>query len=220
MSHAATLPQCRISRIPESGYALGVQGGGDIEEGLISLSDAEALLGEIERLRTEIARLEDRVSHLDQLAHRDALVDLPNRRSFFASLERLIARVERYGGPSAMLFVDLDGLKRINDKFGHTAGDQALLQVSQMLVSSVRKSDFVARIGGDEFGILLERANERGAWEMALRIVETVVGSQFCIESACLTLSVAVGVGVIQPGDTPQAVIDRADKEMYRVKAA
>ena len=198
----------------------GMRAGNEIDEGLVSLSDAEALLAEIERLRSEIALLEDRVSHLDQLAHRDALVDLPNRRSFLASLEGLIARVERYGGPAAMLFVDLDGLKRINDKFGHMAGDQALLQVAQMLVTSVRKSDFVARIGGDEFGILLERADERGAWEMALRIVETVVGAQFCVDGTCLPLSVAVGVGAIQAGDSPQSVIDRADKEMYRVKAA
>ncbi|MEJ7777049.1 MAG: GGDEF domain-containing protein [Sphingomicrobium sp.] len=191
-----------------------------MDNAVVSLSDAESLIAEIARLRAQVASLEERVGQLDLLAHQDALVDLPNRRNFVDRLERLIARVDRYGDPAAMLFVDLDGLKFINDKFGHAAGDQALIQVAQMLVASVRKSDCVARIGGDEFGILLERSDERGAWEMALRIVETVVGSEFCIDGTYLPLSVAVGVGPIHAGDDPQAVMERADKEMYRVKAA
>lgn len=191
-----------------------------MDDGELTLSDAEALIAEIDRLRAHVASLEQRVSQLDRLAHRDPLVDLPNRRSFLASLDAMIARVDRYGDQAAMLFVDLDGLKRINDRFGHAAGDQALIQVAQMLVASVRKSDYVARIGGDEFGILLERIDERGAWEMALRIVETVVGSQFSINGNCLPLSVAAGVGTINADDDSQSVIARADKAMYRVKAA
>jgi diguanylate cyclase (GGDEF)-like protein len=75
-------------------------------------------------------------------------------------------------------------------------------------------------MGGDEFGILLDHADEHRAWQMALRIVETVVGSQFCVEGKCIRLSVAVGVGMIQPGDSSQAVMERADKEMYRVKTS
>ncbi|HEU5483031.1 MAG TPA: GGDEF domain-containing protein [Sphingomicrobium sp.] len=197
-----------------------MKGGESFAQDAVSLSDAEVLLAEIERLRSQIATLENRISQLDRLAHEDSLVNLPNRRSFVSRLENLIARVERYGGPAAMLFVDLDGLKRINDKLGHAAGDQALVQVAQMLVASVRKADCVARIGGDEFGILLEHADERGAWEMGLRIVETVVGAEFCVDGVCLPLSVAVGVSAIQTGDDPPAVMARADKEMYRVKAA
>jgi len=189
-------------------------------DGPLTLSDAEVLIAEINRLRAQISSLEQRVSQLDHLAHHDPLVELPNRRGFLIALEGLIARVDRYGDEAAMLFVDVDGLKLINDKFGHTAGDQALVQIAQMLVSSVRRSDYVARLGGDEFGILLERIDERGAWEMALRIVETVVESEFCIDGCCLPLSVAVGVGAINPDDDPQSVIARADKEMYRVKAA
>lgn len=186
--------------------------------GVVTLADAEALIGEIDRLRGQVAKLEARVARLDQLANRDPLANLPNRRGFLASLERLIARVERYGGPAAMLFVDVDGLKTINDSFGHKAGDQALLEVAQRLVSSVRESDCVARIGGDEFGVLLEQADELSAWQTALRVVEVVAGSEFCVDGACLPLSVAVGVAAIRPGDSCQSVMDRADKEMYRVK--
>ena len=190
------------------------------DDRVISLAEAEALVGEIERLGAEIDTLKARAEQLDELAHQDPLVHLPNRRSFVGSLKRLIARVERHGHPAAMLFVDVDGLKSINDRFGHTAGDEALIEVAKLLVASVRKTDCVARLGGDEFGILLERADETRAWHMALRVVETVVGSQFCVDGNCLSLSVAVGVGMIEPGDNPQTVIGRADRQMYRVKTA
>ena len=189
------------------------------DDGSISLDDAIALLDEIERLHTQLAAAEARLSELDRLAHRDALVDLPNRRSFFASLEQLIARVERYDVPAALLFVDVDGLKAVNDKFGHNAGDQALSKIASLLVASVRKADFVARLAGDEFGILLEHADELSAWKMALRVVETVDECQFCVDGICLPLSVAIGVGMIEAGDSPETVLARADKEMYRIKA-
>lgn len=185
----------------------------------LSFADAEALIAEIERLRAHVVRLEALVAELDELAHRDPLVNLPNRRGFLASLEKLIARVARYGEPAAMLFIDLDGLKRINDTFGHEAGNSALVVVAQVIATSVREADCVGRLGGDEFGVLLERADELSAWQMALRIVEEVLGLECCVEGNCLPLSVAVGVGVIQPGDSADSVMRRADKEMYRLKA-
>ncbi len=183
-------------------------------------ADPEALVLEIERLRNQIAQLQARVQQLDVLAHRDPLVDLPNRRSFLASLDRLIARVGRSKEPAAVLFVDVDGLKAINDKLGHQAGDAALVEVATLLVASTRRHDCVARLGGDEFGILLEQADELSAWLMALRVVETVVGAKFCLGKTTLPLSVAVGVATIQPGDDSATVMARADREMYRVKAA
>lgn len=188
--------------------------------GSLSLGDVEALLDEIERLRAHVSRLEGRINELDRLAYRDSLVDVLNRRGFIASLENLIARVDRYGDEAAMLFVDLDGLKLINDRFGHQAGDAVLVEVAKMIVGCVRDSDCVGRLGGDEFAVLLERADELSAWQMGLRIVEAVVGSQYCVSGICLPLSVAVGVGVIERGDTPEAVMQRADKSMYQIKAA
>ena len=189
------------------------------DQGTVSLDEALALVDEIERLRAKLAEYEERVAELDRLAHRDPLVDLPNRRSFLANLDRLIARIDRYGGEAALLFVDLDGLKAINDRFGHDAGDKSLVEVARLLTASVRGADFVARLAGDEFAILLEHSDELGAWQTALRVVEAVDDCKFCVESVCLALSVAVGVAVIRQGDTAQAVLARADKEMYRIKA-
>ena len=189
------------------------------DDGGISLDEAIALLDEIERLRDQLAKGEARLSELDRLAHRDPLVDLPNRRSFLTSLEQLIAKVERYGVDAAMLFVDVDGLKAVNDRLGHNAGDKALIKIARLLVASVRRADFVARLAGDEFGILLEHADELNAWKMALRVVETVDECEFCVNGVCLPLSVAIGVGMIEGDDTPETVLARADTEMYRIKA-
>ena len=186
----------------------------------LSLGDIDLLVGEIERLRTHASKLESRIQELDRLVYRDTLVDVLNRRGLIASLQNLIARVDRYGDQAALLCIDVDGLKLINDRFGHTAGDSALAEVARTIVACVRNSDSVGRLGGDEFAVLLERADELSAWQMGLRIVEAVVGSKFCVNGACLPLSVAVGVGVIKTGDVPQTVIERADKAMYKIKAA
>ena len=182
--------------------------------------DVERLIDEIGRLRGQVAQLQQRVEQLDLLAHQDTLINLPNRRGFMRELERLIARVARYGNGAAMLFVDLDGLKMINDSFGHRAGDEALIQVADLLTKGVRRSDIVARLGGDEFGILLENADEQSAHETAARLDDLIAGCEFTHDGDPLPLSVAIGVGMIDGSDSPEAVMARADEEMYRRKAA
>ena len=182
--------------------------------------DAGRLIEEISRLRALVAQLEKRVEELDELAHQDALIQLPNRRGFMRELERLVDRGNRYGHVAAMLYVDLDGLKMINDSFGHQAGDEALIQVAQLLNGGVRRSDIVARIGGDEFAILLESATEASAHETAARLENMVCDCDFTHDGDVLPLSVAIGVAMIDGDDTPESVMDRADEEMYRRKDA
>src|SRR5205085_5409986 len=144
----------------------------------------------------------------------------PNRRGFQRALERFIDRASRYGEHSAMLYVDLDGLKMINDGFGHNAGDKALIEVAGLLVGGVRRSDIVARIGGDEFGILLAHSDEAKAHEATARLVDLIARCGFSHNGHSLPLSVAIGVTVITGDDTTDEVIARADEEMYRRKAA
>jgi diguanylate cyclase (GGDEF)-like protein len=184
------------------------------------VADVEQLIGEITSLHDKIAQLQERVEQLDMLAHEDSLVELPNRRGFVRALERLIDRVSRYDEKASILFVDLDGLKLINDSFGHQAGDQALIQVARLLVGGVRKSDLVARIGGDEYGILLGHADEDSAAETAARLGDLIAGSDFTHEGDALPLSVAIGAAPIHGDDTPEKAMARADREMYRRKAA
>jgi len=187
---------------------------------VVDVEDRDRLIEEISALRGKVARLQERVEQLDQLAHRDSLIDLPNRRGFMRELERLIARVDRYGINAAMLFVDVDGLKMINDTFGHRAGDEALVQIANLLSTGVRHSDVVARIGGDEFGILLECSDEGSAQETAARLIDQISDSDFMHDGEALPLGVAIGVGMITALDTAEAIMDRADEAMYARKAA
>ncbi|MGN6155701.1 MAG: GGDEF domain-containing protein [Sphingomicrobium sp.] len=175
---------------------------------------------EIERLREKIAGLEERVRLLDALAHQDPMLPVPNRRGFMRELEALIGRVSRYGESAAMLFVDIDGLKRINDSFGHKAGDEALVQVACVLTNGVRKSDCVARLGGDEFGILLAHATEESARETAERLALLIEEHESHCDGNRLPLGVAIGVTVIGANDSAESVISRADRAMYREKSA
>jgi len=192
----------------------------DHECDVVDVEDNKRLIEEISMLRGKVARLQERVEQLDQLAHQDSLIDLPNRRGFMRELERLISRVDRYGINAAMLFVDLDGLKMINDTFGHRAGDEALIQVANLLSKGVRHSDVVARIGGDEFGILLEASDEDAAHETATRLVDQICSCEFMHDGDPLPLSVAIGVGMIDAFDTAEKVMERADEAMYARKAA
>lgn len=182
--------------------------------------DKSELVEEVGRLRAEIARLQNRIEDLDRLAHYDSLVPLLNRRGFMRQLEKLIDRTDRYGDGGAMLFVDVDGLKLLNDSFGHHAGDAALVHVSQLLRGGVRQSDCVARFGGDEFAILLERVNIDEASETAARLADLIAGSEFRHDGRLIPLSAAIGIAVIEKGDRLDAVVNRADRAMYEEKAA
>jgi len=182
--------------------------------------DPAQLLEEIVHLRAHVARLEATIEELDRLAHRDPLVPLANRRGMLRELETMIARYERHETPAAMLFVDLNDLKILNDSFGHMGGDAALVNVAEKLLEGTRTTDCVARLGGDEFCVLLEHADEKSALETAERLVDAIAGEDLMFEGSPMPLSVAIGVTLIEKGDTPATVLARADKAMYRVKAA
>ena len=191
------------------------RGSGAVSDQVSDVSDVDQLIAEIGTLRGKVAQLQERVEQLDMLAHEDSLVHLPNRRGFMRALERLIDRVNRYSEKASLLFVDLDGLKVINDSFGHQAGDEALMQVARLLVGGVRKSDVVAR-----FAILLGHSDEHSAHETANRLIDLIASSEFNHAGEALPLSVAVGAAAIHADDTPETAMARADHEMYRQKAA
>jgi diguanylate cyclase (GGDEF)-like protein len=186
----------------------------------VSLVDTEVLMEEIARLRGQVAQLEARCAELDRDAHLDTLVPVANRRGLIRQLELLIARRQRHSVPAALLFVDVDGLKDLNDSFGHAAGDAALIYLARMMVDQVRLSDLVARLGGDEFAVLLDHADEAAAMDIANRLVNAVADSDFTHNGQTLPLSIAIGITAIEKDDSAEAVLDRADREMYRDKAA
>jgi diguanylate cyclase (GGDEF)-like protein len=186
----------------------------------LDCADRDALAEEVGRLRAEIARLENRIADLDRLAHHDSLVPLLNRRGFTRQLEKLIDRTNRYGDGGAMLFIDVDGLKMLNDSFGHHAGDAALVHLAKLLIGGVRHSDCVARFGGDEFAILLERVTADEANETAARLADLIAGTEFRHDGHGIPLSAAIGIAMIDRGDRAEQVLIRADRAMYEEKAA
>jgi hypothetical protein len=120
-----------------------------------TMSDPMRLAAEVARLEAELAAMRARVAELETHAERDPLTDVMNRRGFERELRRADAYVRRYGGNAALVYLDLDGFKPVNDRHGHAAGDAVLRAVAAALVAAVRVSDTVARIGGDEFAVLL-----------------------------------------------------------------
>lgn len=166
-------------------------------------------------LRAYVAELEARVERLERLADTDTLTPLANRRYLFRAIERAVAQLARHGTPSALLFIDMDRLKLLNDRHGHSVGDEALVQVAWTLQENVRTGDVAARIGGDEFAVLLDYADASAAADKAQQLRDAVAARPL---ASGVPISVSVGVTALQPTDTPEAVLARADGDMYRHK--
>lgn len=156
---------------------------------------------------------------LDYLAHHDALTDLPNRLHFLASLKRALLHADRNHAGVALLFIDLDHFKAINDSLGHAAGDQLLIEVAQRLRKTVRAEDLVARLGGDEFVVLLEHLRERDEAVGVARKLLADLGTPLQIDGQAITPQASVGIAMY-PGDGLSAadLLEAADRAMYEAK--
>ncbi|MHA1107997.1 MAG: GGDEF domain-containing protein, partial [Alphaproteobacteria bacterium] len=152
------------------------------------------LISEIDQLRQEIEQNNIRIQDLEKLADRDPLVPLANRRAFMHELERFNDLAERYGTPSSVIYLDVDGMKRINDGFGHGAGDRILVAIAEILLASVRASDVVGRLGGDEFGIILAHMDKDMAAEKAGSLADIIAATRIEHDGKAIAVSVAWGV--------------------------
>jgi diguanylate cyclase (GGDEF)-like protein len=192
---------------------------GELSDGSRPRSDAMRLMAEVERLERELAAAHARMAALEAGAEVDPLTDVLNRRGFARELERALAHVKRYGTSAALLYVDLDGFKPVNDRHGHGAGDAVLRAVSSVLTRHVRASDVVARLGGDEFGVLLWQLAEPDARRKAVELENAVLRTTAIHAGATLAVGASVGVAALLPLDRPSDVLERADRDMYERKA-
>ena len=159
--------------------------------------------------------IEDRIRHR---ALHDLLTGLPNRALFLDRLEHALARLGRRGSQAAVLFLDFDHFKLVNDSLGHQVGDELLAAAAPRLAQAVRASDTVARFGGDEFGILLEDiTGERDAIEMAQRIA-SVFTRPFVLAGSEHFVTVSIGIALAQGAERADELIRDADAAMYRAK--
>lgn len=165
---------------------------------------------------TERELAEEKVWHN---AHHDLLTGLPNRRLFLDRLKQEIKHAKRSGRPVAVLFMDLDGFKQVNDSLGHEAGDRLLADVAERLAGSVREGDTIARLGGDEFTLIVTGASRRADIERVARTVIDTLTEPFEIMNQPVPISVSIGISIYpQDATTPAALLGTADQAMYKTK--
>lgn len=178
------------------------------------------LMGEVDRLRGEADGLRRRVRELEALADTDPLVEVFNRRAFVRELARAIAFAERYSLETSLVYVDLDDFKHINDRYGHAAGDAVLRHVASFLVSHVRQSDFVGRMGGDEFAVALAHAGRDVAEVKAMALKAALSETSAEHDGAFYPVKATFGAYGVRPGESAEEAIARADAAMYARKNA
>jgi len=187
----------------------------DVTSHRLPFAGADAVLVAVQDV-TERNRLERQLRYR---AFHDSLTQLANRALFADRVEHALARQTREGQSIAVVVLDLDGFKTINDSLGHTAGDQLLVAAAQRLQNQLRPGDTAARLGGDEFAVLLEDVTEiEDVIPLAERLLE-VFGEPFSIASKQLSVSASVGVTLNRTGDGPEELVRNADMAMYRAKA-
>lgn len=181
---------------------------------------AMRLAAEVDRLTAQLAQSRARLSDLETLIEIDPLTELLNRRGFERELKRALAYVKRYGTSAALLFIDLDGFKPVNDRHGHAAGDAVLKTVAATLTRYVRASDVVARLGGDEFVVLLWNVTEAAAVAKAAALESMIADAPLRWGAATLEVGASIGAAPVGAADTAADILARADAAMYERKRA
>jgi diguanylate cyclase (GGDEF)-like protein len=185
-----------------------------------SVDHKRLAVAEVIRLETELLALRAKIRELELCVDIDALTEVFNRRGFDREFKRASAHVARYGGAVALVYVDLDGFKSVNDCHGHAAGDAVLKAIASVLLASVRTSDIVARLGGDEFAVMLWNLSEQDALVKAAALEDLIAAHVIPWGGSALSVGASTGVALLSGREEPAAVLARADGAMYTRKAA
>jgi diguanylate cyclase (GGDEF)-like protein len=172
------------------------------------------------QIHKTIQNLHNQADHLTNMAQTDALTGLANRRYLIDQLEREFARARRYHRPLSLVYLDLDDFKMLNDRHGHLFGDEVLRGAARSLKAVLRSTDLLARIGGDEFAVLLPETNLGGAENVALKLRKALAAYGTQLAPAIETLTFCAGVSQLREGDTSiDDILARADSAQYLAKA-
>ncbi len=177
-----------------------------------------ALMAEVESMRRELQEARERLINLERLADRDPLIPVANRRAFVRELTRTMSYSERYGHSSSVVYIDLNDFKEINDTHGHTAGDDALKHVASVLLDNVRDSDIVGRLGGDEFGVILDKSDSEAAREKADALRGAIMASPMPWQDGNIPINVAFGIYTFSGPEDAGHALAAADRDMYAHK--
>ena len=179
---------------------------------------AARLLAEVERLAADLEASRVCISDLESRIDVDPLTETLNRRGFERELTRILAYVKRYAANATLIYLDLDEFKPVNDRHGHAAGDAVLKAIAAALTREVRASDVVARIGGDEFAVLLWNLPDADAVAKAVDLERAVYATPVRWGASTMVVGASAGVAFVGPLDTPAEVLARADAAMYARK--
>lgn len=193
--------------------------------GMLGISESEmtpavslaisALLEKLDDVNRDLSRTKESLAEIERLVDVDCVAPIPNRRAFMRRLSWAITMHERYNHPSTVLYFDINDFKAINDKHGHAAGDIAIRHVSQLLSTTMRESDFLARIGGDEFAVIMYYANEDAAKMRGAKIAEKLKETPFNFNGKQLHITTAYGYYSLRHGDDAESALAAADMSMY-----
>lgn len=183
-----------------------------------ALIDQRGEITEIIAIGRDMTEHMHRVGTLEYQAYRDFLTGLANRRHFISLGKEELNRAIRYGKPPSLLMLDLDHFKRINDAHGHRVGDLMLQACSQVLLNTLRTTDIVARMGGEEFAVLLPETALNEAIETAYRLKKAIAESGLCIEKGMVYVTASIGVAAWCGGTDLDGLLDMADAALYQAK--
>jgi diguanylate cyclase len=173
-----------------------------------------------DQLRLAVTKLELLKNEFQELARTDSLTGLANRRAFDEAMNAEFLRFQRFGAPAALLMIDIDRFKRVNDAYGHETGDRALIAVAARLKGIARATDLAARFGGEEFVVLLPGTPAAGAARIAQRIRHAIGQIEIAQPAVPFGFTVSIGVTAFSAADRDASeVVCRADHAMYRAKA-
>jgi len=176
------------------------------------------LMSEVDSMRKDMELAQRKISELEKLADQDSLLAISNRRAFVREMTRMISYSQRYGINSSLIYLDLNDLKKINDTHGHPAGDAALAHLANIIVQNLRDSDVVGRLGGDEFGIILPKADEKAAKVKAQSLINTISNSPMNWKNQKINLKIAYGIHPLMGHESADQALDKADQNMYAHK--
>jgi diguanylate cyclase (GGDEF)-like protein len=176
------------------------------------------LMAEVQKLREELAQSRKRIEFLETLADQDTLTPVMNRRAFVRELTRMIAYAERYDVAGSVLYFDVDGMKTVNDRLGHAAGDAVLTHVAETLVRESRASDVVGRLGGDEYAVILSQADAQTAAAKAASLAQAVATEPIDWDGDRINVTLSYGVHTFAGGEPVEQALDAADRAMYARK--
>lgn len=172
----------------------------------------------IAELTAALRDAEARIRYLENLAHIDELTGILNRRGFLRELSRAASYAQRYAIPVTLVLLDLDGFKEINDRHGHPVGDAVLIQVARAMVSSVRGSDVVARIGGDEFALILLHADTAAAAQSMIGLQQRLGKARVALDNGEIQIEASIGLVSFTGGEPVEQILEEADRRLYSAK--